>query len=102
MKKGVILLKIQPNIGILNALIRITMGLTILSWSTAKLGKRPYCRSYLWVALCGAMKVAEGIVRYCPVTDFIQKRQDNNHLQTNGDHRESQETLGETIPYNPT
>ena len=27
------------NIGILNALIRITIGLTILSWSTAKIGE---------------------------------------------------------------
>ena len=101
--KGVIMLKLQPNIGILNALIRITLGLTILSWSTAKLVKRPYCHSYLWVAMCGAMKVAEGIVRYCPVTDLIQNGQANHHpLQTKTDHTESQEILGETIPYNPT
>ena len=38
------MLKIQPNIGILNALIRITIGLTVLSWSTAKIVKRPYCQ----------------------------------------------------------
>jgi Protein of unknown function (DUF2892) len=93
-------MKIRPNIGILNALIRITFGLTILSWSTAKLVKRPSCQSYLWVALCGAMKVAEGIVRYCPVTDLLQNGQMNQHsLQKKSDHTESQETLGETIPY---
>jgi len=97
------MLKIQPNIGILNALIRITIGLTILSWSTAKLVKRPFFRSYLWIAMCGAMKVAEGIVRYCPVTDLIQKGQANHHpLQTKTNHTESKEILGETIPYNPT
>ena len=98
------MLKIQPNIGILNALIRITMGLTILSWSTAKLVKRPYCRSYLWVAMCGAMKVAEGIVRYCPVTDFIQKGQDNQSSFTNEKViiQNLKKYLGETIPYNPT
>jgi Protein of unknown function (DUF2892) len=96
-------MKIQPNIGILNALIRITFGLTILSWSTAKLVKRPYCQSYLWVALCGAMKVAEGIVRYCPVTDLIQNGQMNQHpSQKKNDHKEPQQILGETIPYNPT
>ena len=33
-------MKIKPNIGILNALIRITIGLTVLSWSTAKLVKK--------------------------------------------------------------
>jgi hypothetical protein len=96
-------MKIQTNIGILNALIRITIGLTVLSWSTAKLVKRPYCQSYIWIALCGAMKVAEGIVRYCPVTDLIQNGQGNQHpLQKKSDHTESQQILGETIPYNPT
>ena len=96
------MMKIRPNIGILNALIRITIGLTVLSWSTAKLVKRPYCQSYLWVALCGAMKVAEGIVRYCPITDFIQNNQVNIHPLQKSDQTESEQILGETIPYNPT
>jgi hypothetical protein len=29
------------------------------------------------VAFMGAMKVGEGIVRYCPVTDFLQNQQMN-------------------------
>lgn len=96
-------MKIRPNIGILNALIRITFGLTVLSWSTAKLVKRPYCQSYLWVALCGAMKVAEGIVRYCPVTDLIQNSQVNHHpLQKKSDHTESQLTLDEPSQKHPS
>jgi hypothetical protein len=73
-------MKVKPNIGILNALLRITIGLTILSWSTAKLVKKPWCNSYLFYALMGAMKVAEGIVRYCPITDYIQSQQ-NQPLQ---------------------
>ena len=64
--------QIRPNISILNALIRITCGLTLLSWVTAKLVKQPWRESYLIVALLAAMKVGEGIVRYCPVTDLIQ------------------------------
>jgi hypothetical protein len=87
-------MKVRPNIGVINALIRITFGLTILSWSTAKLVKRPYCQSYLWVALCGAMKVAEGIVRYCPVTDLIQNSQVNSH--SNNHPTDSQLTLNES------
>jgi hypothetical protein len=93
-------MKIQPNIGILNALIRITFGLTILSWSTAKLVKRPYYQSYLWVALCGAMKVAEGIVRYCPVTDLIQNSQLNSHSKSN--HKDSPLTLDEPPQRHPS
>ncbi|AZU60214.1 YgaP family membrane protein [Neobacillus mesonae] len=66
-------MNVKPNIGILNALIRITAGLTILAWCTAKLVKRPWRESYLLVAICGAMKVAEGIVRYCPLTAMYEK-----------------------------
>ena len=84
-------------------MIRITIGLTVLSWSTAKLVKRPYCQSYLWVAMCGAMKVAEGIVRYCPITDFIQNNQVNQHpLQKKSDHTESQQTLDEQPQKHPS
>lgn len=66
-------MNVKPNIGILNALVRITIGLTLLSWCTAKLVKQPWRDSYLFVAFCGAMKVAEGIVRYCPMTAFFQR-----------------------------
>ncbi|MFB6468557.1 DUF2892 domain-containing protein [Cytobacillus sp. Hz8] len=61
-------MKIVPNVGILNALIRITVGLTVLSCCTAKLVRRPWNQSYLFLAMLGAMKVAEGIVRFCPIT----------------------------------
>ncbi|MET3697672.1 hypothetical protein SAMN05877753_104456 [Bacillus oleivorans] len=64
--------QVKPNIGILNALVRITFGLTLLSWVTAKLVKQPWRESYLIVAILAAMKVGEGIVRYCPVTELIK------------------------------
>jgi hypothetical protein len=92
-------MNIKPNIGILNALIRITCGLTILAWSTSKLVKFPWRDSYLFAAIIGAMKVAEGIVRYCPVTDLCERiaesRMENND---DGGLGESSEVL----PYNPT
>ncbi|HZG72094.1 MAG TPA: DUF2892 domain-containing protein [Chondromyces sp.] len=72
------------NIGIINALIRITCGLTILTWSTARLSKHPWRESYLIVAFLGAMKVAEGILRYCPITDFYEQATNNqNHNYQN-------------------
>ncbi len=65
---------IRPNIGILNALLRITMGLTILSWVTARFIRKPYMQnSNICLAMAGAMKVAEGITRYCPVTDAAER-----------------------------
>jgi hypothetical protein len=92
-------MNIKPNIGILNALIRITCGLTILAWSTSKLVKYPWRDSYLFTAIMGAMKVAEGIVRYCPVTDLWERAQENRvDNNENGDMNESSDVM----PINPT
>lgn len=92
------LMKTAPNIGILNALIRITVGLSILSWVTAKLVKRPWRDSYLIMAMFGAMKVAEGIVRYCPITALYQMCP-----YMNPDKKEDIDiNEEEVLPYNPT
>ncbi|HAQ08846.1 MAG TPA: DUF2892 domain-containing protein [Bacillus bacterium] len=89
-------MNVRPNIGILNSLIRITLGLTILAWSTSKMVKRPWRESYLFMAMMGAMKVAEGIVRYCPVTALYEKGQDM--MEQNEDDGEQDQW----IPYNPS
>jgi hypothetical protein len=99
---------LKPNIGILNALIRITFGLTILAWSTSKLVKNPWRDSFLFVAFCGAMKVAEGIVRYCPVTALFERCQEMmEERDSSTDSMNGMEGLtnldGEQlVPYNPT
>ncbi|MCM2536138.1 DUF2892 domain-containing protein [Neobacillus pocheonensis] len=104
-------MNIKPNIGILNALIRITIGLSVLSWCTAKLVKYPWRDSYLLVALCGAMKVAEGIVRFCPLTALYERCQDMmpNQPQSNKstDSMDGLEgitniTDEQAVPYNPS
>lgn len=65
---------VKKNIGIINALIRITAGLTLLSWYTARLARRPWRRrGYFFIILLAANQVAEGIVRYCPITDLAKK-----------------------------
>ncbi|WP_071435467.1 YgaP family membrane protein [Bacillus kwashiorkori] len=87
-------MNIQKNVGTINALIRITLGLTMLSWSTAKLAKKPRKISYLFWAMMGAMKVAEGIVKYCPVTDVMKKQMENGNslfglnIRSNGNSNE--------------
>ena len=94
-------MNIKSNIGILNAMIRITVGLTLLSWCTAKLVKQPWRDSYLFVAFCGAMKVAEGIVRYCPVTAFFEKYPITTEQSGNLASSEKVD-LEIDPPYNPT
>lgn len=83
-------MNVKQNIGIMNALIRITVGLTMLSWATAKLVKRPWRNSYLFIAFLAAMKVGEGIVKYCPMTDVIQSQMMGSDRHSNENGNESQ------------
>ncbi|OUA70402.1 MarR family transcriptional regulator [Bacillus thuringiensis serovar thailandensis] len=60
----------KQNIGTINALIRITLGFVLFGCSATKLVRKPWCtwsNILLWI---GAMKVAEGIVRFCPIVEM--------------------------------
>lgn len=65
----------KQNIGIINAMIRITCGFTMLAWATANLARKPWRESYIWVTMVAAMKIAEGIVRFCPVMALLERYQ---------------------------
>lgn len=90
-------MNVKPNIGIINALIRITCGLTLLAWCTSKMIKRPWRDRYLIMSMVGAMKVGEGIVRYCPITDLCKNPP--SMLRENNENEENQNLLE---PINPT
>lgn len=92
-------MNIKPNIGVLNALIRITAGLTILACCTARLVKRPGKSSYLITAMLGAMKVAEGVVRFCPLTALFNNCQEM--IEDKGRQKDNDLQLSE-VPHNPT
>lgn len=74
---------VMSNISIINALIRITFGLTALAWATANMARRPWRASYLIVAMLAAMKVAEGITRFCPMTALFAnyRREQAMHIK---------------------
>lgn len=80
----------KTNISVLNAIMRITCGLTALAWATSRLSRRHFNFASLLVALMGAMKVGEGIHRYCPVTEMMKQ---NMHHEDN--HSESHEKENE-------
>lgn len=62
----------KPNIGTLNAYVRIMCGLTMLVWSGGRLHHGRYDTSrHVLCVMMGAMKVAEGITRFCPLTKMI-------------------------------
>src|SRR5690606_10697146 len=59
----------KKNVGTWDALMRITVGLVGVSWAISRMARWPYrtsfwTRSVLWLS---AMKVAEGITRFCPM-----------------------------------
>lgn len=71
----------KPNIGIVNALIRLTCGFTMLAWATARLSRRPHHDRYFMVAILAAMKIGEGIVRFCPVTYAFNEYQEQQEFE---------------------
>jgi Protein of unknown function (DUF2892) len=91
------LLVVKPNIGIINALLRITCGLSVLAWATSKYCKKPWRDSYLVVIILGAMKVGEGILRFCPITYLFE-----NSNRSFFDDEDDFEEDDEKIVYNPS
>ncbi|MGP4080073.1 YgaP family membrane protein [Pseudalkalibacillus sp. R45] len=65
----------KQNIGTVNALIRITVGLTMVAYAAARMGRKPHRQSHLLTMMLGAMKVGEGITKYCPMTDLYENGQ---------------------------
>lgn len=62
----------KKNVGTLDAIMRITVGLTGVAWGTAKMVKQPYRSLPVIVTVASAMQVAEGITRYCPMLDLLK------------------------------
>jgi len=90
---------VRPNIGIVNALIRITCGLSVLAWATSKYCKKPWRDSYLIAIILGAMKVGEGILRFCPITYLFENR--NTYFFEDDDEDYFGEEV-EEVTYNPS
>lgn len=68
----------RKNVGLSDALIRITLGLVGLSYSTAKMVRCPHRTSPMIIAILSAMKVAEGIIRFCPMLTMLGVSTANN------------------------
>jgi hypothetical protein len=63
----------KKNVGTIDALFRITIGLFGLAWGISKMTRSP---RRLWpklVAFQGAMKAAEGMIRFCPLLALLGK-----------------------------
>lgn len=56
----------HKNVGKTDALIRITGGLLGLAYGIGRMSRRPYNTPWLLMSF-SAMKVAEGVTRFCPM-----------------------------------
>ncbi|WP_270182729.1 YgaP-like transmembrane domain [Alkalihalobacillus sp. CinArs1] len=72
----------RPNISMMNAFIRLTAGFTLLSWSTAKLCKNENVSTSLLLAAAGALMIAEGHTRYCPIVDLMNQDENRDPDET--------------------
>lgn len=85
--------KITPNIDLLSAFICLTCGFTMLAWGTSKLVTRPFRNTPLILIILGAMKVAEGITRFCPLTFLVEERLAEISNETNNTEKQYDELV---------
>lgn len=62
------------NISTRNALARLSLGFSMLAYGTAKLSRNPQCNKGRMMVALGAMKAAEGTVKFCPLKAMMQQQ----------------------------
>ncbi|GAB7387764.1 hypothetical protein BSNK01_16010 [Bacillaceae bacterium] len=61
----------RKNVGTLDAMLRLIFGFTGLAWGTARMLRFPHRVMPLVVTMLSAMKVAEGLTRWCPMLSVL-------------------------------
>ena len=74
------------NISTRNALCRITLGLSMVSFGGARLVRNPHCSKGRAMVILGAMKVGEGTVKFCPLKAILQHNGMTGHTGGNKDN----------------
>ncbi|RWZ57982.1 DUF2892 domain-containing protein [Halobacillus fulvus] len=63
----------KQNIGTINSFLRITAGLSMLTLLTIRSIRREDASVHPMLIVLSAMKVAEGITMYCPLTEAFEE-----------------------------
>lgn len=63
----------KKNVGTIDSLFRITIGLFGLAWGISKMTRSPHRFWPKLVAFQSAMKAAEGMIRFCPLLALLGK-----------------------------
>ncbi|UOQ44086.1 DUF2892 domain-containing protein [Halobacillus salinarum] len=70
----------KPNIGIVNAMVRMTCGLSMLTFLIMRSKTKEESALHPLLVIAAAMKVAEGAVRYCPLTAVYNEMEENQQF----------------------
>ncbi|MFD2706882.1 YgaP family membrane protein [Salibacterium lacus] len=74
----------QPNIGTAQAFCRIIIGIVLLSWANSRSSRmRRDPDNHMICMVLGAMKVAEGITRFCPTIRLYDMVTGGSHSPEN-------------------
>ncbi|MDQ0208448.1 YgaP family membrane protein [Alkalicoccobacillus murimartini] len=63
----------KPNLSRIQSLCRITCGLSVLAFASSKMQRKSSLIGIIGIII-GAMKVAEGITRFCPLIYMTDKK----------------------------
>ncbi|WP_202080377.1 YgaP family membrane protein [Caldalkalibacillus salinus] len=63
----------KKNVNTIDAYMRLMFGLTGVAWGTSEMIRRPHSNTGFFVTMASAMKVAEGVTRYCPMLAMFGK-----------------------------
>lgn len=62
----------MSNLSDRNAFVRFAAGTTMTAMGIAKYSRNPSCMRARGMMILGAMKMAEGVFKYCPTKAFLQ------------------------------
>lgn len=82
----------KKNVGRMDAYARIACGVFGVAWGTARMVRKPRQAGPVMVTMMSAIKVAEGITRFCPMLyamgiDTLDKK--NNNASENNSNNQS-------------
>ncbi|MEG0260226.1 MAG: DUF2892 domain-containing protein [Lysinibacillus sp.] len=67
----------QVNLSERNAFCRFMIGTTLTAFGIAKVSRNPDCMRGRFMIYCGAMKMAEGVTKFCPLKAMM-----NSNMQS--------------------
>jgi hypothetical protein len=79
----------KKNVGTLDSILRISIGFIGLAWSISRLSQknRKANRFVPWmVTVFSALKIAEGINRYCPLLGMFKVSTVNSEIRSKTPH----------------